>query len=246
LATPIVAKAQIGGAELRGDAAGRTFGTNQTVAHTIQAFAFTRVNESDPGGLDSFLNGARFCRELVDRTACLFGAAVFLPAGAAVEGIGLDGCVLPDFGGSISVTLRRVPVQSFVDGHEEIAGVSIGGVFGTGCGGNASFPAPHTVDNNLNAYHVILKISNGTVPLATSFQAVRIYYRLQVSPPPAVATFNDVPTTHPFFRLIEALAASGITAGCSTNPPLFCPDDVVTRKQIAAFFARALGLHWAP
>jgi hypothetical protein len=40
---------------------------------------------------------------------------------------------------------------------------------------------------------------------------------------------------------IEALAASGITRGC--NPPTndrFCPDDVVTRGQMAAFLNRAL------
>jgi hypothetical protein len=41
---------------------------------------------------------------------------------------------------------------------------------------------------------------------------------------------------------IEALAAAGITAGC--NPPAndrFCPDAGVTRGQMAAFLARALG-----
>ncbi len=39
------------------------------------------------------------------------------------------------------------------------------------------------------------------------------------------------------------LAGSGITSGC--NPPfgdLFCPDDVVTRGQMAAFLVRGLGL----
>jgi hypothetical protein len=39
------------------------------------------------------------------------------------------------------------------------------------------------------------------------------------------------------------LAGQGITAGC--NPPLndrFCPDDVVTRAQMASFLTRALGL----
>jgi len=42
---------------------------------------------------------------------------------------------------------------------------------------------------------------------------------------------------------IEALAAAGITKGC--NPPLndhFCPDDTVTRDQMAAFLGRALDL----
>jgi hypothetical protein len=65
-----------------------------------------------------------------------------------------------------------------------------------------------------------------------------------VSPAPAVARFTDVPTTHPFFPFIEALAAAGITGGCSTTPPRYCPDAVVTREQMAAFIARALGLHW--
>jgi hypothetical protein len=42
---------------------------------------------------------------------------------------------------------------------------------------------------------------------------------------------------------IEALAAAGITRGC--NPPAndrFCPEDPVTRGQMAAFLVRALGL----
>ena len=46
---------------------------------------------------------------------------------------------------------------------------------------------------------------------------------------------------HTFASDIEWLAESGITRGC--NPPLntrFCPDDVVTRGQMAAFLHRAL------
>jgi hypothetical protein len=65
-----------------------------------------------------------------------------------------------------------------------------------------------------------------------------------VSPAPAAADFNDVPTTHPFFQYIEALKASGITGGCQASPPLYCPDNPVTRGQMAVFLAKALGLHW--
>ncbi|MGF1668357.1 MAG: S-layer homology domain-containing protein [Acidimicrobiia bacterium] len=36
---------------------------------------------------------------------------------------------------------------------------------------------------------------------------------------------------------IEALAASGITRGC--GPESFCPDDPVTRQQMASFLVRA-------
>ncbi len=48
---------------------------------------------------------------------------------------------------------------------------------------------------------------------------------------------------HLFEDDIDAIADAGITRGC--NPPentLFCPDDTVTRGQMAAFLVRALNL----
>jgi hypothetical protein len=71
---------------------------------------------------------------------------------------------------------------------------------------------------------------------------VVIRYRLQVSPAPAVATFSDVPTDHPFFRFVEALAASGITAGCGGGQ--YCVDAPVTRGEVAVFLSAALGLYF--
>ncbi len=71
---------------------------------------------------------------------------------------------------------------------------------------------------------------------------VQFNYRLQVSPAPAVASFSDVPTSHPFFRYVEALAAAGITGGCGTG--IYCPDQAVTRGQMAVFLSIALGLHF--
>ena len=46
-----------------------------------------------------------------------------------------------------------------------------------------------------------------------------------------------------FFAEIEAMRIAGITAGCTLDT--FCPEANVTRRQMAAFFARALGLYWA-
>jgi hypothetical protein len=85
-----------------------------------------------------------------------------------------------------------------------------------------------------------LEVLMGT-PNESLSGAVLVWHR-QVSPPPVTATFNDVPTSDPFFRAIEALAASGITSGCGGGN--FCPNDVVTRAQLAKFLAVALGLHW--
>jgi S-layer homology domain len=76
------------------------------------------------------------------------------------------------------------------------------------------------------------------------FASVEVWWKRTVSPAPGTASFNDVPTDHPFFQYIEALKASGITGGCNASPPLYCPDDPVTRGQMAVFLAKALGLHW--
>ena len=63
--------------------------------------------------------------------------------------------------------------------------------------------------------------------------------------PVAVAAshqFTDVPDSNIFHGDIAWLADNGVTQGC--NPPtndMFCPDDYVTRGQMAAFLRRALG-----
>jgi hypothetical protein len=140
---------------------------------------------------------------------------------------------------NVIATLRRV---SSPGGLAEVIGsVGTGGL--PGCVYSAAaLPTPETIDNYNNSYNVRILMESGDT--TNRFEAVRLFYTLQVSPAPAVATFDDVPTSHPFFQVIEALSASGITAGCSVSPPLYCPDSPVTRAQMAAFLSVALGLHW--
>lgn len=57
----------------------------------------------------------------------------------------------------------------------------------------------------------------------------------------AAPYFEDVPESHPFYSFIQQMKERGITAGCSQNPPRYCPDDAVTRGQLAAFLMRATG-----
>ena len=97
-----------------------------------------------------------------------------------------------------------------------------------------------TMDNNV--YELVLDATTGGSDDTTSLRGVYIGYKLQISPAPATATFADVPTSHPYFRAIEALAKSGITQGCGGGN--FCPNGNVTRGEMAAFLARALGLHF--
>jgi hypothetical protein len=60
------------------------------------------------------------------------------------------------------------------------------------------------------------------------------------SPPPATGVFTDVPVGYWADKWIEQLAAEGITGGCDTD--LYCPNDPVTRAQMAVFLVKTFGL----
>ena len=77
---------------------------------------------------------------------------------------------------------------------------------------------------------------------SAGFGGARIFWRRQVSPKPQTQSFPDVPPTLNFFPYVEALKAAGITTGYSNG--MFGFNDFVTRGQMAAFLARALGLQW--
>lgn len=59
--------------------------------------------------------------------------------------------------------------------------------------------------------------------------------------PPATGIFADVPVSHWAGSWIEQLYNEGITSGCADSPLRFCPEDAVTREQMAAFLARTFG-----
>jgi len=63
-------------------------------------------------------------------------------------------------------------------------------------------------------------------------------FDLETAPP---AGFDDT-EGNPHQANINAIARTGITIGCSTDPFLYCPKDPVTRAEMATFLARALGL----
>ena len=92
------------------------------------------------------------------------------------------------------------------------------------------------------AYLVRLKCGIPYVRDLVRFWGAEVVWARAVSPAPASATFSDVPTGHWAFRHIEALADSGITAGCGGGN--YCPESPVTRAQMAVLLAKALGLHW--
>ena len=66
--------------------------------------------------------------------------------------------------------------------------------------------------------------------------------------PPAVSVsrFADVEAGHWWAPYVERLAELGITVGCETRPARFCPDDPVTRAQMATLLTLAFTLEEAP
>ena len=65
-------------------------------------------------------------------------------------------------------------------------------------------------------------------------------------PAPVLSTrFADVEASHPHAAFIERFAELGVTKGCGDGTR-FCPDDSVTRAQMAAFLSRAFGLAEGP
>jgi len=54
--------------------------------------------------------------------------------------------------------------------------------------------------------------------------------------------FSDLDPADPFTPFIEQLYNEGITGGCSVNPLRYCPNDSVTRGQMAAFLVRTFNI----
>jgi S-layer family protein len=217
----------------------RTFGTQDEAVLTLTAWDFATASSTQTWGQLTVSGQGmfRFCAS----GSCTFQAGVHLPAGALLTRVQLDAC---DLSATEQATVRL------------IRGVSPGAMLdlipsppvGTGF---SEMPGCHLLNGDIDDFIIDNATQYVTVSVFLSgggpnirFSAVRVFYRLQVSPAPAVATFSDVPPSHDFFRFIEALARSGITAGCGGGN--FCPDAPLTRGQMAVFLSLGLGLHFAP
>jgi S-layer homology domain len=199
------------------------WGTTGFTIYTVGAWAFQPIDPAAVYGGDA---GGRY---IVSGGSCWL-APVNLPAGAVLDHMELEGC-----DNSADSDLSAAMVWCSPCAEDDVLFTS-----GTpGCHRFTSLPIQIGILNGELTYLVKVCTPGGS---DTQFSAVRLYYQLEVSPAPGTATFLDVPTDNPYFQFVEALAASGITAGCGGGN--FCPDNPVTRGQMAVFLSKALGLYW--
>jgi hypothetical protein len=58
------------------------------------------------------------------------------------------------------------------------------------------------------------------------------------SPPPCTGIFADVPCPSLYAAWIEQLYNEGVTAGCGSNPLIYCPTNATARSQMAVFLIK--------
>ena len=208
-----------------------TYGTSSETAIAIADWELNPV--------DSTTTYASNDGRYVTSVSGTLGAGIHFPEGASITRMELQACDSNAIK-SAAVSLSFRPNNSGISFG--LATINTGATPGCALFSVTLSPAA-TVDNVGKSYFVEAGTGGGGDGTVT-IQAIRVFYKLQVSPPPGTATFADVPTTHLFFQYVEALAAAGITSGCGGGN--FCPDAAVTRGQMAVFLAKALGLHWAP
>lgn len=167
----------------------------------------------------------------------LFVASPHIPTGALLASIELDFCDTSLAGEHISLYLADCAFNGS-DCHALYSYMTSS----VGCGFHSDdlTALGYTMLNNVRELLVEVELDSGDA--TNVLNGVYIAYKLQVSPAPGVATFGDVPITSPIFKFVEALHAAGITSGCGGGN--FCPNQPLTRGQMAVFLASALGLHY--
>jgi len=215
-----------------------TYGTSATGYYNIDAMELVPVSST----VQFSLGADRFSTNCAG--AC-FGASLHLPSGAKIVSIELDyydvspvaqayaNFFVCDYKGlNCTNPIHCSSGYTICSGVENVSGDDFVVVDLSGDG--------ISVDNFENRY--FFWVGNGSLDGTTSTSRISVGYQLQVSPAPATASFTDVPTSSPQFQFVEALVAAGITAGCGGGN--YCPNNPVTRGQMAVFLAKALGLQW--
>ncbi len=229
----------------------QTYGTTAFAFLEVPANAFLPWNSTSSWTSADAGRGQRWG----DAGPLDFVAPIHLPAGAlvvSIELLGNDSNPAAQVYGSFTACSYDATGCTYyptagasVGGDCTVAGFICSGVaaaFGSGSLISADLSSEGIVIDNFNGQYSLLAETYAATDGSVAIGGMIVGYLLQVSPAPGAATFPDVPTTDFGFQFVEALVDSGITGGCGGG--LYCPDAPVTRRQMAIFIAKALGLHW--
>jgi hypothetical protein len=179
-------------------------------------------------------NGMRYFRA---NGSDFLAAPVHLPSGVIIDYVEISDCI--NTGGDIFLGLWSADYGSGSPG----SGTNITFVNTIpGCGVDGSYSLGYSYTSNQGNPLWLLMLWGSTYDGTTKFNDVTVGYHRMVTPAPGSPTFNDVPISDPGFQYIEALVSSGVTAGCGGGN--YCPDNPLTRRQMAVFLSKAFGLHW--
>jgi S-layer family protein len=207
-----------------------TYGTADRITYQVNAFDLEPAASSVEMGIT--FPGLRYISSAPGSSAALY-SGLRLPAGALLDFVTIFGCdddVDDDIVAGVYACADPAGACNLV-GETSTAGAS-------GCVSAGGSLGGATVDN-FQTYFLQVQMGVG---ITDTLRSVKLEYRLQVSPDPAIQSFTDVPIGHPFHQFVEALYAAGVTAGYPDGR--FGVDDPITRGQMAVFLSLALGLHW--
>jgi len=235
----------------------RAVDLHPVLSDSAQPVGYNYFDHTIPGFAFSPEAGARFGRTTgnfifhQNGSAPMFTTSFWLPSGALLTHIY---CSFYDVDASADVEVW-VADNYQSEGLGTPATIQIAFIRSEGGSGYTStlltLDPPYTITNweqpfdyfaTYHFYSVVVRIFPTSNELDLQFGFITLWYQLQVSPAPTVATFNDVSPVHWAFQHVEALAESGISAGCGGGS--FCPNATVTRAEMAVFLAKALGLQW--
>ena len=205
-----------------------SFGVDVYTATSVSAVAFFPNDEDE-----WYHTTGSFARNGNTNTVQEFYASIDIPAGAVIDFIGLNSTT--DTDGALGVAMY----ERYADGTFHTIGTFSSTVHGWDTDFNVT-PIGWTHTSN-SGQTLVLNIESASLPTPQFFGYVEVWWKRTVSSPVG-QTFADVPPSDFGYQYIEALAASGITGGCGGGN--YCPDANLTRRQMAIFLAKALGLHW--
>lgn len=216
--------ASIGVQYVNGHIGGRlSFQGDQRVG-SLTSYRWTPVANSFPDvlGTDFFALSAESLRGSFITVGCAAGnycpndnttreqMAAFLARAVAGHDLLVDYSGVPS--GNFSDVSPQSPFAKYIN-FIKLAGIT------QGCGGSNYCPTDNVTRGQMAVFLVRAVRGGGFVP------------------PAATGVFSDVPPTSVFAPFVEELGRMGVTAGCGGSN--YCPDQLVTRGQMAAFLQRA-------